>query len=156
MQKKNITMSQEDYLEAILRIFNEKKGVRTKDIANKLDVKNSSVTSALKHLSVEGYINYEPYGIISLTEKGETIANTIWLRHQIMYFFFHDILLLSDIESKNIACSFEHSFTDNAFEKMLNYLHENHTNELEAYLKNSDIDKKYFYLYCKNCRELDA
>ena len=155
MHKKNITMAQEDYLEAILRIFNEKKGVRTKDIAIKLDVKNSSVTSALKHLSADGFINYEPYGIISLTDKGEKVANTIWLRHQIMYFFFHDILFLSDIESKKIACSFEHPFTDNSFEKMLNYLHVNHSKALSNFLKNNDINMNYFDLYCKDCRDDD-
>ncbi len=45
---KTTTISQEDYLEAILRIFNEKKGVRVKDIASQLNVRNSSVTTALK------------------------------------------------------------------------------------------------------------
>ena len=59
----------EDYLEAIFHIVSEKSAARAKDIAAFLNVKNSSVTGALRHLSEKGFINYTPYDIITLTGK---------------------------------------------------------------------------------------
>ncbi len=153
MLQKQISISQEDYLEAILRIFNEKKGVRTKDIAAKLNVRNSSVTSALKHLAKEGLVHYEKYGTISLTDEGEEIANNIWIRHQTMYFFFHDILEMSDTESKAIACEMEHAITETAFTKFLHYLYTNHPKKLENYIATHEINLQYLTHFCEECVE---
>ena len=44
-----ITASLEDYLEAFYEIIQLKQGVKAVDIANRLNVKKSSVTEALKN-----------------------------------------------------------------------------------------------------------
>ncbi len=46
----DLSASQEDYLEAIFHISEEKMAARAKDIAKYLDVKASSVTGALAHI----------------------------------------------------------------------------------------------------------
>jgi DtxR family Mn-dependent transcriptional regulator len=52
--------SLEDYLEAIYHIVHEKQAARAKDIVERLGVKNSSVTGALRVLSGKGLINDAP------------------------------------------------------------------------------------------------
>ncbi|MDD4028371.1 MAG: metal-dependent transcriptional regulator [Caldisericia bacterium] len=153
MNSKHISTSLEDYLEAILRIFNEKKGVRTKDIASLLHVRNSSVTTALKHLASEGLIHYEKYGVISLTEEGEKQANFIWVRHQILYFFFHSILDVAPDESKTIACLTEHAITGQAFTKLLQYMKRTHPKELSTFIQKNHTNQKYLQCYLDNCME---
>ena len=48
MDSAHLTPSQEDYLEAVYRISEEKKAARAKDIADRLNVRASSVTAALR------------------------------------------------------------------------------------------------------------
>ena len=51
MDSAHLTPSQEDYLEAVYRISEEKKAARAKDIADRLNVRASSVTAALRTLA---------------------------------------------------------------------------------------------------------
>ena len=52
--EKPLTSVMEDYLEAIFDLGKEKKVVRVKDIAKRLDVKMPTVTNMLKTLSGRG------------------------------------------------------------------------------------------------------
>ena len=77
-----LTESLEDYLESIYRNIVNKNAARVKDIAADLGVRYPSVTSALKALEKKGLINYEPYGIITLTSEGLAIALRMFLKVQ--------------------------------------------------------------------------
>jgi len=68
--KKPLTPAMEDYLEAIFNLSKEKRVVRVKDIAKRLDVKMPTVTSMLKTLSKRELIDYEKYEYLELTKKG--------------------------------------------------------------------------------------
>ena len=104
----NLTETQEDYLETIYEIILEKKGVKVKDIAEKMNVKNSSVTSAPKLLEESKHINYEPYGIISLTDNGEKIAKHLNSMHRNLKSFLTDILKIEEESANETACRMEH------------------------------------------------
>jgi hypothetical protein len=58
----------EDYLEAIFQSDEDKKAVRVKDIAKRVDVKMPSLSSMLKTLNNRGLVNYEKYEYVELTE----------------------------------------------------------------------------------------
>ncbi|MCF0117903.1 MAG: metal-dependent transcriptional regulator, partial [Bacilli bacterium] len=73
----HILESGEDYLESILIIKNEKGFVRSIDIVQHLGYSKPSVSIAMKKLRDNGYINIDDKGLISLTEEGNKIANTI-------------------------------------------------------------------------------
>ncbi len=51
-----LTSAMEDYLEAIYHLEQERRIARVRDIANRLSVKMSSVSSALKTLDARGLI----------------------------------------------------------------------------------------------------
>lgn len=76
-----IQESAENYLESIL-ILSQKKGeVRSIDIVNYLDFSKPSVSVAMKNLRLNGYINMDENGFITLTETGRQIAETMYERH---------------------------------------------------------------------------
>ncbi len=116
----------EDYLEAIL-ISSEKKGyARPRDIVKAMDIQAPSVTEMLKKLSSEGLVEYERYGEIKLTTKGETIAKRIKKRHEVLEDFLKIIYVSDDIAGKD-ACIMEHHLNSETIEKLskfVNFVHE--------------------------------
>jgi DtxR family Mn-dependent transcriptional regulator len=102
----------EDYLEAISHIIKEKQVARVKDISKRLKVNMSSVSGALHTLAKKKLINYAPYEIVTLTPKGNTIAEDIILRHQTLKNFFMNVLSIDEKLADETACKMEHSITN--------------------------------------------
>src|SRR5438034_6593785 len=80
--------SAEDYLERIHELIEEKGYARVVDIASSLQVKQASVTSMVQKLGELGYLNYEKYRGLMLTEKGKKVACNIQKRHETLSRFF--------------------------------------------------------------------
>src|SRR5207247_10872721 len=78
----------EDYLERIQALIEEKGYARVVDIASSLAVKQASVTSMVQKLGELGYLNYEKYRGLVLTEKGRAVATGIQRRHETLARFF--------------------------------------------------------------------
>lgn len=119
---KDLTEALEDYLEAIYNIVHEKGGVRVKDIAERLDVKNSSVTVALRNLRDTGFINYEPYGVISLTETGHDEAKRLSETHQVFRRFFVNVLGVEQDAADETACRLEHAMAPEVMARFLQFM----------------------------------
>ncbi len=106
---KQLSPSQEDYLETILILEEKNRVARVKDISERLSVKMPSVTGALKNLKKAGFIEYEKNSYITLTEKGRKVAKCILSRHKIILRFLNRILGLEGAWVENQACRIEHS-----------------------------------------------
>jgi len=113
-----LTISMEDYVETILQVFIEKKGVRVSDIAERMEVSKPSVTGALQVLVKQGLVNYEPYDVISLTDKGEKAARGVLKRHQVLRRFLKDVLAIPEKDAEAAACGMEHAMTPRVTEKL--------------------------------------
>src|SRR3989442_15702210 len=72
----------EDYLEMINLLVAEKGFASTSDIAERMGVSQPTVTNILKKLDKQGYITYERYRGMALTEAGENLELKIKNRHQ--------------------------------------------------------------------------
>lgn len=81
----------EDYLEMIYRICRDESYVRMNQLANNLNVRPSSSTKIVQKLSSIGLANYEKYGLISLTEKGEKVGEFLYHRHIVLEKFLNII-----------------------------------------------------------------
>ncbi|WP_458785210.1 metal-dependent transcriptional regulator [Vallitalea sediminicola] len=81
----------EDYLEMIYRICRDESYVRMNQLANNLNVRPSSSTKIVQKLSSIGLVNYEKYGLISLTEKGEKVGEFLYHRHIVLEKFLNII-----------------------------------------------------------------
>jgi DtxR family Mn-dependent transcriptional regulator len=116
-----LTASMEDYLEAIFHIIAEKEAVRPKDIARRLDVRNSSVTGALRALADKALIRYAPYDVITLTPEGKDAAKDVIRRHEVLRDFFINVLAVEEKEADNAACKMEHSIPKGILERFIQF-----------------------------------
>ena len=121
------TPTMEDYIEVIYSLVKNKGYARSADIAEKLEVYPSTVTKMLKKLDVEGYIVYEKYRGIALTEQGEKMGEYALTRHELL----EDFLRLIGVDEDKIyeeVEGIEHHFGKSSLEKikdLMKYLKEN-------------------------------
>ena len=108
-KKTALTASQEDYLEAIFRLLQEKPVARSKDIAARLGVKAASVTGALRQLAAQGCIEHAPYDFVTLTAHGKRLAADVVKRHTLLGDFLTRILALPPGAAEEAACKLEHA-----------------------------------------------
>ena len=118
----SLTQSEEDYLEAIYVINQEKKVVRTKDVAKHLNIKLPSVTESIKKLSKKGMTIYEKYGLIKLTKKGEKYAKEVFKKHQTLFLFLTKFLGVKKETALKEACMLEHSLSTETLEKLIKFV----------------------------------
>lgn len=107
--------SAENYLETILRLQKKNPQVRSIDIANELDFSKPSVSIAMKNLRENGCITVDAGGIITLTDTGKKIAESIYERHNI----FMKMLIQLGVDEKTAAedaCRIEHVVSAQSFE----------------------------------------
>lgn len=117
-----ISNALEDYLKAIYIISNTKSGVRITDIALRLGLSKPSVNRAVNSLKKYGLVSHEPYGDITLTERGREIGETVSRRHYMIREFLVNVLSLTEDEAENEACRIEHNISQNTVDKMKNFM----------------------------------
>ncbi len=105
---KTLSVSIEDYLEAIFHLVRENTVARSKDIAERLKVNRSSVTGMLQSLRDRGFVNYERYGFVTLTDEGEKVASRVVRRHEALRDFMVHVLSIDEDEADSAACHMEH------------------------------------------------
>ena len=113
----HIHESAEDYLEAILRLREQKGYVRSVDIAALLGVTKPSVSFAMKKLRENGYIHMAEDNLITLTETGEGIALRVYDRHMTIMSFLVSIGV-SEETAREDACKIEHDISQESFEAL--------------------------------------
>jgi len=119
---KKLTQSLEDYLEAIYIIGLDSKVVRVKEVAHFLEVKTPSVVDAVSKLKEVGLVQHEKYGYLELTKAGIQRAKKIHLKHEKIYKFFRDVLVVSDEVSKKDACKIEHHISRETMDNMVKFI----------------------------------
>jgi len=138
----NLSSSQEDYLEAILALSKQQKVARVKDISEKMRVNKSSVTGALKKLAQAKLINYQPYGLITLTKTGENAAKNIANKHKLFATFLIDILHCDPSEANKVACLMEHNTSPHIIKQFQQY-----TNFIKSSPQREQLLKEEFSKY---------
>ena len=119
--KRKLSSNMEDYLEAIAVL--KKKGIaRVKDLAKLLNVKTSSVTSALNTLARSGLVVHERYGYIELTPEGENLAYEVQRRHDMLFKFLTEVLKIDPNVAKEDACRMEHSVSHQTLERITKFI----------------------------------
>jgi DtxR family transcriptional regulator, Mn-dependent transcriptional regulator len=113
-----LTPAMEDYLEAIYHLEREHRVARVRDIANRLGVKMSSVTSALRSLGAGGLIQYDPHQFSTLTDRGISKAKEIVRKHESLKRFFVSVLRVEEGVAEYNACQIEHHVDFEVIEKL--------------------------------------
>jgi len=112
----------EDYIETIFQLLKYEQVARVTDIAKKMNVTMSTVTSALKKLQEKKLINYSPYSTVSLTPRGRMIAEGVFRRHEVLSEFFQNVLALPAKKAIENACRIEHQIDDILLERLIDFI----------------------------------
>lgn len=118
-----ISMSHEDYLEAIVMLGGTTANpIRSVDVAAKLGVSKASVSKALGVLKEKGFADQPHYGDITLTESGYAYGVKVLERHNLLSAFMVKELGIPEDVADEEACIMEHAISDESFEKWTAYL----------------------------------
>ncbi len=121
-EQKSLTTTMEDYLEAIYVLDRDKKVVRVKDIAKKINVKMPTVTSMLKTLNKKGLVKYEKYEYIKLTKYGAKIGREVQKKHDILKEFLSNILQIDGQTAESDACKMEHDLSSKTLNSLVDFM----------------------------------
>lgn len=116
-----IQESAENYLETIYILKRRNGVVRSIDIVNELDFAKPSVSVAMKNLRENGYVEMDANGYLSLTPKGNQIAETMYERHTLLT----DWLIFLGVEPKTAAedaCRVEHVISAQSFQAIKKHI----------------------------------
>jgi len=102
-----LTSAMEDYLEMIYRNSLQDSYLRINKLAELLNVKASSASKMVQKLGELGFIDYEKYGIVILTESGKELGKFLLGRHGIIEDFLRflecdDVLVQTELIEHNI------------------------------------------------------
>lgn len=122
MMSPPLSASLEDYLEVIFHVVEAKGAARPKDIIRELKISASSVTAALKSLAAKDLVNYAPYDVITLTERGEKIARDVAHRHETLRRFFIKVLAVDQKLADEAACQMEHAVPTELVDRFVRFL----------------------------------
>ena len=122
MPKLSPSQSAEDYLERIHELIEKKGYARVVDIASSLKVKQASVTSMVQKLAEGGYLEYEKYRGLVLTDKGRDVARKIQNRHATLSRFFSLLGLDAETQRQDIE-GIEHHLSPATMEVLADLAH---------------------------------
>ena len=118
-----ISKSLEEYLKTIYVLKKQNGNVRVTDIANYMNSTKPSVNKAINSLKDNGYLNYEAYGTIEMTKKGEDLSKKILETYDIVYLFLKEVLCLVELEAKKEAEKIKLSMSDKTINSLARYVH---------------------------------
>ena len=111
----------EDYLEVISELVELKGYATTLDISRYMDVSAPSVTKMLQRLDENGFLEYEKYHGINLTQKGNQVADTIRQKHGILLEFF-EILGVGHDTANQDAEGIEHHLNPKTLRQLRKFI----------------------------------
>lgn len=124
-RKLHLTMANEDYLECLVRIEQEEgaeDGVRSVDVAKRLNVSKASVNKAVAALKAQGLVDQSHYGKVILTNQGREVGTAVWYRHRLIRTFLVRELGVDFERADSEACMMEHALSEDTMSRWLAYL----------------------------------
>lgn len=123
MAIENLSMTHEDYLEAMVLIGKTSgNSIRAVDVAEKMGVSKSSVNKAVAVLKEKGYVEQPYYGDITLTESGIEYGSKVLERHRVLVLFLNKALGIEMEVAEKEACKMEHAISDESFKKWRKFI----------------------------------
>jgi DtxR family Mn-dependent transcriptional regulator len=111
MRREKTSVSQEDYLKAIWELVQEEQAPISARLAKDLGVTPPAVTAAVKRMARSGYLRMLRNGHISLSPKGQKIAQQLVLRHRLAEKLLTDVIGLPWARAHEEAEKLEHGIS---------------------------------------------
>src|SRR5437899_3605052 len=118
MDLAKLTKSERETLKAVYRLTKGDEPAHTGDLADKLEVSPSTVTTTIKRLADRGLVEHVLYKGVVLTDQGRHEAISAIRRHRIVERFLADMLGYAWNEADRLAGSFEHELPQEVEDRM--------------------------------------
>ena len=105
----------EDYLERIQELIDRKGYARVSDIADALKITPSTVSSMVRRLARAGFIHFENYRGLGLTDSGRAVAGRMQARHRILTEFLESLGLEPGVVRRDVE-GIEHHVSPSTLE----------------------------------------
>ena len=135
-----LTPALEDYLEMAYRICVENSYARVGQLSELLNVKPSSASKMISKLAGLGYLKYDRYEIIQLTDRGREIGAYLLMRHETIENF---LTLIGSANSLEEAELVEHSLSSSTVSDL---------NDLLEFFSLNSATQSSFYEFKKRKR----
>lgn len=117
-----LTHSMVHYLLAIHKLKEVHGYARVTDIAKLLELTKGSVSIALSNLKKKNLIVEDDARFLSLSENGHKEVHSILSSRTLLYYFFKEVLNLSDETSHKDSCLMEHLMSHETRERLFEFL----------------------------------
>lgn len=114
----NITSTEENYLKAIFHLIEENQQVTINELSKFLNIKMPTVNSMMKKFMDKGWVIYESYKPIKVTQEGKKQAANIVRKHRLTEMFLVTIMKFGWENVHEIAEQLEHIKSEAFFDKM--------------------------------------
>ena len=111
----------EDYCELIYQLVEAEKPPRAVDLAETMGVTQVSASKTLKRLRDAGYVMFEPYRCVELTEKGVALARASMRRHELVVGLLVRLGVPNDVAQTD-AEGIEHHVSDATLDAISRFL----------------------------------
>lgn len=116
------TTSVENYLKAMYHLQGAGDRVKTKALAEALDVSHASVSNMLQSLAGEDLVDYQRYKGAVLTDEGRATALNVIRKHRLIEMFLVETLSYTWDEVHHEAENLEHSVSDQLAQRIDDFL----------------------------------
>ncbi len=123
MSELKLTKSERETLKAVYRLTKGDEPAHTGDLADRLVVSPSTITTTVKRLADRELVQHELYRGVVLTAEGRRQAVAAIRRHRIVERFLADMLGYAWNEADRLATSFEHDLPQEVEDRIFVALH---------------------------------
>ena len=119
-----ISLTEENYLKAIFHLMNTENTVTINELSKFLNVKMPSVNNMMKKFAEKGWVIYESYKPLKITDSGKKQAALVVRKHRLTEMFLVEKMNFGWENVHEIAEQLEHIHSETFFDKMdelLNY-----------------------------------
>ena len=118
------TTVKENYLKALFFLSDDDGRINITELSKRLGVSKPTASNMIKNLEGRGWVIYQKYKPVILTEKGRKTAALVVRKHRLTEMFLHKIMGFGWDEVHEIAEQMEHLDSETFFsrmDEMLNY-----------------------------------
>lgn len=112
------TVTKENYLKALFFLDQKDRNITVSDLGKTMKVSKPTVSDMVKKLEGKGWVHYQKYKPLQLTEEGRRRAALIVRKHRLTEMFLVQIMGFGWEEVHEIAEELEHLNSDVLFDRM--------------------------------------
>lgn len=118
----DLTHSMAHYLLTIHKLKESKGYARVTDIAKDMGLTKGSVSTALNNLKKKDLVVEDESKFLSLSQRGHDEVHSILSSRTLLFYFFKDVLGVSESTSHNDSCLMEHLLSGETREKFFQFM----------------------------------